>query len=66
MKLTERVQELIEQNMQSDDETTVKKLALLIRSEFGYWISLCTVLKGRKLLGWTSREAAQVSLRKSS
>ena len=32
-KLTERVQELIKQ---SDDETTVKELALLIRSEFGY------------------------------
>ena len=35
MKLTaERVQELIEQKMQSDDETTVKELALLTRSEF--------------------------------
>ena len=50
-KLTERVQELIQQKMQSDAETTVKELALLIRSKFGYWISLHTVLKGRKLLG---------------
>ena len=61
-KLTERVLELIEQKMQSDDETTVKELALLIRSEFGYWISLRTVLKGRKLLGWTSRGAAYCQL----
>ena len=58
-KLTERVHE---QKMQSDDETTVKELALLIRSEFGYWISLRTVLKGRKLLGWTSRGAAYCQL----
>ena len=58
-KLTERVQELIEQKMQSDDETTVKELALLIRSEF---VSLRTVLKGRKLLGWTSRGAAYSQL----
>ena len=48
--------------MQSDNETTVKELALLIRSEFGYWISLRTVLKGRKLLGWTSRGAAYCQL----
>ena len=61
-KLTERVQELIEQKMQSDDETTVKELALLIRSEFGCWISFRTVLKGRKLLGWTSRGAAYCQL----
>ena len=40
-KLTERVQELIEQKMQSDDETTVKELALLIRSEFGYLSTRC-------------------------
>ena len=53
-KPTERVLELIKQKMQSEDETTVKELALLIRSKFGYWISLCTVLKERKLLGWTS------------
>ena len=50
-KLTERVLELIEQKMQSDDETTVKELALLIRSEFGYWISLRTVLKESCLAG---------------
>ena len=61
-KLTERVLELIEQKMQSDDETTVKELALLIRFEFGYWISLRTVLKGRKLLGWTSHGAAYCQL----
>ena len=61
-KLMERVLELIEQKMQSDDETTVKELALLIRSEFGYWISLRTVLKGRKLLSWTSRGAAYCQL----
>ena len=61
-KLTESVLELIEQKMQSDDETTVKELALLIRSEFGYWISLRTVLKGTKLLGWTSRGAAYCQL----
>ena len=48
--------------MHSDNETTVKELALLIRSEFGYWISFRTVLKGRKLLGWTSRGAANCQL----
>ena len=61
-KLTERVKELIEEKMQNDDETTVKELALLIQSECGLCVSFRTILKGRKLLGWTSRGAAYCQL----
>ena len=52
------MKEVIEEKMQNDDETTVKELALLIQSECGLCVSFCTILKGRKLLGWTSRGAA--------
>ena len=62
-KLTERVATRTNRTkMQSDDETTVKELALSIRSEFGCWISLRTVLEVRKLLGWTSHGAAYCQL----
>lgn len=56
-KLTEVVKNVIENAMQNDDETTVKELAKAIRSTCGMSLSFRTVLKGRKLLGWTSRGA---------
>ena len=36
--------------MQSNDETTMKELALLIQFEFGYWVSLHCV--GKKKVTW--------------
>ena len=60
-KLTPIVQNIIELTMQDNDETTVKEIASVISSA-GYRLSLRTILKGRKLLGWSSRGAAYCQL----
>ena len=47
--------------MQGNDETTAKELAAIL-SRAGYQMSLRTVLKCRKTLGWTHRGAAYCQL----
>ena len=60
-KLTNDVQEIIERTMQNDDETTLKEIAGILANR-GYKMSVRTVLKGRRLLGWTTRGAAYCQL----
>ena len=59
--LTSDVLRLIDEFMQYDDETTAKQLASKLH-DLGFVMSQCTVLKGRHLLGWTSRGAAYCQL----
>ena len=47
--------------MMQDDETTAKKLVTSLRGS-GVSISMSTALKGRRLLGWTSRGTAYCQL----
>ena len=56
-KLTEAVQDVIEEAMQADNETTVEELVVILRTKCNISVSPCTTLKGRKLLGWSSHGA---------
>lgn len=60
-KLTNDVLDVIERTMQHDDEATLKEIAVILASR-GYKMSLRTVLKGRRSLGWTTRGAAYCQL----
>ena len=60
-KLTERAKNIVEAEMQGNDETTAKELAAIL-SRAGYRMSLRTVLKCRRALGWTHRGAAYCQL----
>ena len=59
--ITEEIKGLVEQQMQTDDETTVLQLHKLLVSR-GYKISARTVLRCRKALGWTFRGSAYCQL----
>ena len=51
-RITAFVKQVVEQQMQADDETTALQLyEILLRH--GISISLTTVLRSRKQLGWT-------------
>jgi transposase len=56
-KLSATVLQSIENSMQRDDETTGKELVTTLRGN-GVSVSTTTVLKGRRLLGWTRRGTA--------
>ena len=56
-KLTREVLAIIEAAMQEDDETTAKELKLKL-DRAGTPLSLRTILKGRKSLGWSYRGTA--------
>ena len=56
-KLTPHVLKIIDDAMEKDDETTGKELVLELQNA-GETASRTTVLKGRCLLGWTTRGAA--------
>ena len=56
-KLTRQVLEMNEAAMQEDDETTAKELKVKL-DRAGTPLSLRTILKGRKHLGWTFRGTA--------
>ena len=56
-KLSATVLQFIENSMQRDDETTGKELVTTLRGN-GVSVSTTTVLKGRRLLGWTRRGTA--------
>ena len=60
-KLTSEVQDVIEQTMQNNDEATLKEIAGILVNR-GYKMSLRTILKGRRSLGWTTRRAAYCQL----
>lgn len=60
-KLTETVLQLIDAAMMVNDETTAKELRILLQ-QHGMVVSLRTVLRGRRSLGWTFRGAAYCQL----
>ena len=57
-KTTQRVRDLIEEQMQKDDETTATKLDRLLQAK----LSRSTILRCRRQLGWTYRGAAYCQL----
>ena len=59
--LTSEVLKMIDDAMQQDDETTAKQLSSKLHGK-GISMSTSTILKGRHLLGWTSRGAAYCQL----
>ena len=56
-KMTRRVKDLIETQMQKDDETTASQLDSLLQAN-GIKLSRSTILRCRRKLGWTYRGAA--------
>jgi transposase len=56
-KITARVKELVENQMQKDDETTAVQLGQLLQAN-GIKLSRSTILRCRRQLGWTYRGAA--------
>lgn len=60
--LSPRKLTLIEETMQKDDESTGKELTVKLYQETGKKISLRTIYRGRRELGWTSRGAAYCQL----
>lgn len=59
--LTATVLRVIEEMMQSDDETTALQLQRRLRQQ-GADISLTTILRGRRKLGWTFHRSAYCQL----
>ena len=60
-KLSPAVQELIEDAMRKDDETTATQLQALLASQSIY-MSLATIVRSRLELGWTYRGSAYCQL----
>ena len=60
-KITAEVKAIVEEQMNVDDETSAYQLHRLLRSR-GYNISLCTILRCRKALGWTFRGSSYCQL----
>lgn len=60
-KATQRVQEIIEEQMQKDDETTAVELGRILQAN-GIQLSRSTILRCRRKLGWTYRGAAYCQL----
>ena len=60
-KLTDMALQKIDAAMMQDDETTAKQLVTSLQGA-GLSVSLSTALKGRRLLGWTSRGTAYCQL----
>jgi transposase len=56
-KVDGEVEQIIEAEMTKNDETTIAELQILLRNK-GHPISLPTILRCRKHLGWSSRGAA--------
>ena len=55
------VQQIIETAMQEDDETTATQLQTKL-ADHGIYISLATILRNRRLLGWVYRGSAYFQL----
>ena len=60
-KATQRVQEIIEEQMRRDDETTAVELDRILQVS-GIKLSHSTILRCRRKLGWTYRGAAYCQL----
>ena len=60
-KITEDVKRIVDQQMSVDDETTATQLHVLL-TNFGYRLSLRTILRCRTTLGWTFRGSAYCQL----
>ena len=60
-KVTQRVKDVIEEQMQKDDETTAAELDCILQRE-GIKLSRSTILRCHRKLGWTYRGAAYCQL----
>lgn len=60
-KITPQVMALVEEQMNNDDETTAVQLHKILNDK-GITISIWTVLRCRKYLGWTFRGSAYCQL----
>ena len=60
-KLLPEIKQLIEAKMRADDETTATQLQELLASH-GVYVSLSTILRSRKQLGWVYRGSAYCQL----
>ena len=59
--ITAEIKEIVREKMQEDDETTAHQLHLLL-CDHGYTISLKTILRCSKSLGWTFQGSAYCQL----
>ena len=60
-KLSPAVQQMIENAMREDDETTATQLQAKLASQ-GIYVSLATIVRNRKTLGWIYRGSAYCQL----
>lgn len=61
IKLSPMVQQIIEAAMQEDDETTATQLQAKL-ADRGIYVSLATILRNRRILGWIYRGSAYCQL----
>ena len=59
--MTREVLEMIDITMESDNETTAKEIQIKLQG-MGKVLSKCTILTGRKHLGWTLHGTAYCQL----
>lgn len=60
-KVTPQIQQIVENQMRTDDETTASQLHVIL-AQLGHRISLRTILRCRTALGWTFRGSAYCQL----
>lgn len=53
-KITKEIKEIVERKMKEDDETTAWQIHKLLTDK-GYGLSIATIVRCRKELGWTYR-----------
>ena len=63
-RLSPAIQRIIEQAMEEDDETTATQLQVKL-ANYGVYVSLATILRNRRLLGWIYRGSAYCQLIRS-
>ena len=63
-RLSPANQQIIMQAMEEDDETTATQLQAKLASD-GVYVSLATILRNRRLLGWIYRGSAYCQLIRS-
>lgn len=63
-KITAEIRALVEERMRTDDETSAVQLHAMI-AEKGYTLSITTVLRCRRSMGWTFRGSAYCQLIRS-
>ena len=60
-KLTPEVLALIKERMQADDETTATQLVKMVNAA-GYKVSKSTIIRARRILGWTFQRLQRLQL----